>query len=97
MKEPPRKAAYFDDDLPESRTEFLKHKAECLRIKKGFGGSPIDNSILLNTSFEGEVPEKYKFTYLIWVYTGFYDSELVHHPWYLYPNTSKGRVMRKDY
>ena len=95
VKEPPRESSYFRNDLPETKAEFIKHKKKCLRIKEGFMGSTIDNTVLLNTSFEGEVSDIYEYTYLIWVYTGFYDSELVHHPWYLYPMTPKGEIMRK--
>jgi hypothetical protein len=93
-----REDGFLTDNIPDTKKDFLKYKRKCLRIKKGFGGLggyPIDNKILLNTSFSGEVDEKYEYTYLIWIYTGFYDAEQMCFPWYIYPQTPKGEVMSK--
>ena len=83
------------DNTPDTKSDFLKYRRKCLRIKKGFMGHSIDNTTLLTTSFEGEVDDKFKYTYLIWVYTGFYDTQQMEFPYYIYPNTPKGRVMNK--
>jgi hypothetical protein len=83
----------LNDNRPDTKEEFEAFKEKCMNIKVGTLRNVIRHSNFNDDLVAKEVDSKFRYTYLIWIYTGYYDSETVIHPYYVYPQTAKGKVM----
>jgi len=89
-----KEAKLLSDNTPDTKKQFEVLKKKFLQTKVSVLNFKVRHANFDDTKLTEGIDAKFKYTYLIWIYTGYYDSETVLHPFYIFPQTPKGKVMQ---